>query len=99
MAHHLLAGGLNRRRTGVGSEEVGLGREAHHTTDRPHDLGGQYGTDAVDVGESGSGTFYLGFDALVWICDLSISSRVFSVRSCLPNCRRATPLITSSIGL
>jgi hypothetical protein len=37
---------------------VCLGREARRVTDRTDDLGGQYGTYAEDVGESGPRCFY-----------------------------------------
>src|SRR5215207_3192992 len=71
VAHHLPAGGLHRRRAGVGGE-VGLGREPRHVADRPDDLRGQYGTYAEDLGEGGTGSFYLGFYAPVQVRDLSI---------------------------
>ena len=45
---------------------MGFGRETRHTANRPDDLGGQYGTDAEDLYEAGSGSFYFGFDALVY---------------------------------
>jgi hypothetical protein len=44
---------------------VRLGREARHVAYSPDDLGGQYGTYAEDLGESGSGRLYPGFDTLV----------------------------------
>jgi hypothetical protein len=62
--YHLPTRGLNRRRARIGSK-VSLGWETHHTADRPYDLGGQYGTYAKDLGESGTRSFYLGFDSLV----------------------------------
>src|SRR5215211_2015712 len=64
VAHHLPAGSLHRRCTGVGGE-VRLGRKSHHVADRPDDLRCQYGSYAEDLGEGGAGSFYLGFDALV----------------------------------
>ena len=51
---------------------MGLGRETLHTTDRPDDPRGQYGPHAEDLGEGGTGSFYLGFDTLVEVRDLSI---------------------------
>jgi hypothetical protein len=33
---------------------VSLGGETHHGADRSHDLGGQYGTYAEDLGEGGA---------------------------------------------
>jgi hypothetical protein len=51
---------------------VSLSWETHHTADRSHDLGGQYGACAKDLGESATRSFYLGFDALVQVRDLSI---------------------------
>jgi hypothetical protein len=51
---------------------VGLGRETRHTADRPDDLGGQYGTHAEDLYEAGAGSFYLGFDTPIEVCDLSL---------------------------
>src|SRR5215213_2004316 len=49
-----------------------LRREAPHGSDRPDDPSGKYGTYAEDLGEGGTGSFYLGFDALVQVADLSI---------------------------
>ena len=51
---------------------MGFCREAHHIADRPYDLGGLYGTYAEDFGKGGAGGFYLGFDAPIEICDLSL---------------------------
>ena len=44
---------------------MGLGREAPHVADHAHNLRGQYGTHAEDLGKGGAGSFYLGFYALV----------------------------------
>src|SRR5919112_728728 len=49
-----------------------LRRQAPHGSDRPDDPSGKYGTYAEDLGEGGAGSFYLGFDALVQVGDLSI---------------------------
>src|SRR5215208_7268674 len=65
MTHYLAAGGLHRCRATVGGE-VRLAREALHVAGRPNDPRGQYGTHAEDLGEGGAGSFYLGFDALVY---------------------------------
>jgi hypothetical protein len=51
---------------------VGLGREACYVADRTDDLGGQYRANAEDLREGGAGSFYLGFDALAHVRDLSI---------------------------
>jgi hypothetical protein len=51
---------------------VGPARETRHVAYRPNYLGGQYGADAEDLGEGGAGGFYLGFDALVQVSDLSV---------------------------
>src|SRR5215218_916854 len=71
VAHHLAAGGLHRRCTGVGGE-VRLGREARHVPDGSYDPRGQDGTYAEDLGECGARGFYLGFDAPTQVRDLSI---------------------------
>src|SRR5215213_8734037 len=49
MAHHLPAGGLKRRRSGVRGE-MGFGREAPHVAYSPDDPGGQDGSYAEDLG-------------------------------------------------
>src|SRR5918994_1750792 len=51
-----------------------LGGEACHLADRAHDPGGQDGTYAVDLGEGGTGSFHLGFDAPVQVRDLPVKS-------------------------
>src|SRR5215217_1937360 len=64
VTHHLAARDLHRRRAAVGGK-VGLSREACRVADRAHDLCGQYGAHAKDLGEAGGGSLYLGFDPLV----------------------------------
>ena len=50
------------------------GREACHVADRTYDRGGQDGTHAEDLGEGGTASVHLGFDAHVQVRDLPVES-------------------------
>ncbi len=71
VAHHLPAGGLDRRRASMGGE-VALVREAASIADPPDDLRRQDRSEAVDLRERGRAFFDSFRDAPVELTDLAV---------------------------